>query len=316
MSDAALLVVGVSAAFLAALSAAYGLVVVPRSRRPAQVLQAQLQSAGVQIEALRQDQPFGERVVEPFVTGLSRLIVRLTPAGTRDKTAHKLVLAGSPRGWTAERVLALKGVGSLAGGLLGYFVGVVGSPHLLGIFWVPLLSMIGFLLPGAVLGHAVLARQESIRKVLADTIDLLTISVEAGLSFDAALLHVRRTMRGPLSEEIGRMLHEIQLGVARGEAFRHLAARTEVEELNGFVLSLIQADVFGVTIGSVLRAQSREMRIKRRQHAEERSMKVPVKLLFPMIFCILPALLIVVAGPGIIRIVDTLFGSQGLFTAP
>ncbi len=316
MSDHVYLIVGVTGTFVAALLAGLTFITTSRARRPAQVLQTQLQTAGVDLQALRRDAPFGERVVSPFVGGLSRLIVRLTPAGARDKIAHKLVLAGSPKGWTAERILALKALGALSGALLGYLLGVAGGPHVLGVFWVPVVFLIGFLTPGAVLGQAVLARQERIRRVLPDTIDLLTISVEAGLAFDAELLHVRRTMRGPLSEEIGRMLHEIQLGVGRSDAFRHLSERTEVEELKGFILALIQADVFGVSIGSVLRAQSREMRVKRRQRAEERSMKVPVKLLFPMIFCILPALLIVVAGPGVIRIVHTLGGSGTLFGTP
>jgi tight adherence protein C len=313
MSDSVFLFVGVFGAFVAVLLGGYTVLVSSKAKRPSQVLTAQLQSAGVHVDALHPADPFGERVVTPFVSGLSRLIIRLTPAGARDKVAHKLVLAGSPRGWTAERVLGLKLVGALFGGFLGYAIGAAGDPHLFGVFWIPLVGLIGYLTPGVVLGQAVMTRQDRIRRTLADTIDLLTISVEAGLSFDAALLHVRRTMTGPLSEEIGRMLHEIQLGVGRGDAFRHLSDRTEVEELKAFVLALVQADVFGVSIGGVLRAQSHEMRVKRRQHAEERSMKVPVKLLFPMILCILPALLIVVAGPGVVRIIDTLFGSSSVF---
>jgi tight adherence protein C len=313
MSDHLYLIVGVLGTFVTVIFAGFTLMTSTRAKRPGQVLQAQLQTAGVNVHALRRDAPFGERVVTPFVSGLSRLILRLTPAGARERVEHKLVLAGSPKGWTSERILALKGTGVIAGGVLGYFAGVPAGAHVLGAFWVPLGVGIGFLTPGAVLGQAVIARQERIRRTLPDTIDLLTISVEAGLAFDAALLHVRRTVKGPLSEEIGRMLHEIQLGVGRGDAFRHLSDRTEVEELKGFILALIQADVFGVSIGNVLRAQSHEMRVKRRQRAEERSMKVPVKLLFPMIFCILPALLIVIAGPGVIRIADVLLGSNGLF---
>ena len=143
--------------------------------------------------------------------------------------------------------------------------------------------------------------------MLADTIDLLTISVEAGLAFDAALLHARRSMKGPLSEEIGRMLHEMQLGIKRSEAIRNLSARTNVQELRSFALAMVQADVFGVSVANVLRSQSQELRTKRRQRAEERAMKTPVKLLFPMIGCILPALLVLVVGPGVIRIAHVLF---------
>jgi tight adherence protein C len=146
--------------------------------------------------------------------------------------------------------------------------------------------------------------------MLPDMIDLLTISVEAGLAFDSALLHARRAMRGPLSEEIGRMLHEMQLGAARVDAMRHLAERSSVEELRSFVLAMVQADIFGVSVANVLRAQSQELRTKRRQRAEEKAMKTPVKLLFPMILCILPALLIIVVAPGAIRIFSA-FGPAG-----
>jgi tight adherence protein C len=142
-----------------------------------------------------------------------------------------------------------------------------------------------------------------------DTMDLLTISVEAGLSFDAALAHVRKNVPGPLSDEIGRMLHEMQLGVSRVEAFRHLADRTDVEELKAFVLSMVQADTFGISVGKVLRAQAKELRMKRRQRAEEAAMKVPVKMLFPLIFCILPAMFIVMVGPGVIRIMRAFSGA-------
>jgi tight adherence protein C len=145
--------------------------------------------------------------------------------------------------------------------------------------------------------------------------DLLTISVEAGLGFDAAMLHVRRHTAGPLAQEIGWMLHEMQLGVSRVDAFRHLSERTDVDELKGFVLALIQADVFGVSVANVLRAQSRELRIARRQRAEEKAMKVPVKLLFPMLLCIMPALFVVLVAPGVMRIVETLFGPNGVFNA-
>jgi tight adherence protein C len=162
------------------------------------------------------------------------------------------------------------------------------------------------------LGQAVIRRQESIRRALPDTLDLLSISVEAGLGFDAALMQVSRRVPGPLSQEIGRMMHEMQLGSSRAESFRHLADRVTAEEVRGFVLAMVQADVFGVSIANVLRAQSRELRLRRRQRAEERAMKIPVKLLFPMIFCILPALFVVIVGPGVIQIVDVLFGEGGL----
>jgi tight adherence protein C len=139
--------------------------------------------------------------------------------------------------------------------------------------------------------------------------DLLTISVEAGLGFDAAMAQVVRNVDGPLSQEIARMLHELQLGVSRADAFRKLADRTDVEELRGFVVSMIQANKFGVGVANVLRAQARELRQKRKQRAEQKAMQTPVKILFPLIFCVLPSLFVVVLGPGVIRIFNSFFGS-------
>jgi tight adherence protein C len=169
-------------------------------------------------------------------------------------------------------------------------------------------GMVGYLIPGAGLGQKAINRQEAIQRAMPDTMDLLTIAVEAGLGLDAALAHVRRNVPGPLSDEIGRMLQEVQLGVPRAEAFRNLAARTDVDDLRAFVLAMVQADTFGISIAKVLRSQSKELRMKRRQRAEEKAQKIPVKLLFPMIFCILPSMFIVLLGPGIIRLARTFAG--------
>ena len=132
--------------------------------------------------------------------------------------------------------------------------------------------------------------------------------MEAGLGSDAPLAHVRRHVPGPLSAEIGRMLQEMQLGVTRAAAFRHLAERTSVEELKAFVLAMVQADAYGISIAKVLRAQAKELRIRRRQRAEELAMKVPVKLLFPLIFGFLPAMFVVLVGPGLIRVLHSFLG--------
>ena len=146
-------------------------------------------------------------------------------------------------------------------------------------------------------------RQERIQRELPDALDLLSISVEAGLGFDAALSQVARNTTGPLAEEFFRVLQEMQIGTGRPEAMRALGERTTVSELRGFVTAMVQADAFGVPVANVLRVQAGEMRIKRSQRAEEKAQKVPVKILFPLIFCILPALFIVVIGPAAITIV-------------
>ncbi|MDO8987425.1 MAG: type II secretion system F family protein, partial [Coriobacteriia bacterium] len=137
-----------------------------------------------------------------------------------------------------------------------------------------------------------------------DMLDMLTISVEAGLGFDQAMAKLVRNTTGPLSEEFGRVLQEVQAGVKRTDAMRRLAQRTEVPELNGFIMAIVQADVFGISVSGVLRSQATEMRIKRRQYAEEAAQKAPVKLVFPLVICILPATLIVILGPAIISFVQ------------
>jgi tight adherence protein C len=309
MSDHLFLWVAVAGTFATVLTAGAAWTLSARERRPAEVLEAQLRTAGVPVTGGRPIE-VSRRLVAPTVSALASTALRLTPVGVRDRLAKKLVLAGSPDGWTAERVLAVKGMALLIGLMLGYLFGTLVSIPVVPMLAIPVVGLIGYITPGAVLSQTVLARQEKIRQQLPDTIDLLTISVEAGLSFDAALLHVRRTMRGPLPQEIGRLLHEIQLGVSRSDALRHLAERANVAELKGFVLAMVQADQFGVSVASVLRAQSHELRVRRRQNAEERSLKVPVKLLFPMILCIMPALFIVILAPAAIKIFHILIQGQ------
>jgi len=306
MSEQVYLLVGVFGTFVVVLFAGAMMITVSRGRRSAQVLQGQLESAGIPVAHHGAAASFSERVVAPAVSRFSQASARITPSGLRNGVARRLVLAGSSGRWTAELFLAAQLAATIGAGIGGYLVGMNGERRILGPGWIALLAFVAYIFPVAALDRKAQGRQEHIRRTLADTIDLLTISVEAGLAFDAALLHARRSMKGPLSDEIGRMLHEMQLGVRRTDAMRSLSDRTNVEELRSFVLAMVQADVFGVSISSVLRSQSQELRTKRRQRAEERAMKIPVKLLFPMIACILPALLILVVGPGVIKIARVL----------
>jgi tight adherence protein C len=251
---------------------------------------------------------FGSRVLVPIVGTAGRVARRITPLDTRDRVAKKLLLAGSPAGWDAERVLAFKVIGSVAGILGGFVLSTMLQPApFISIVAIALLAFVGFVLPDSLLNRKVEERQKEILKTLSDTLDLLTISVEAGLSLNAAIAQVVQNVPGVLSSEFARMLQEIQLGVPRSEAFRHLADRTDVEELNGFALAMIQADVFGVSIASVLRTQAQQLRIKRRQAAEAKAQQTPVKIVFPLVLCILPALFVVIVGPGAIQIVTQLF---------
>lgn len=279
-------------------------------KRALRLLESQVggSSAPVNLREQELSKNFGRRVVLPVVGTAGRVARRITPLDTRDRVAKKLLLAGGPAGWDAERVLAFKVIGAVSGVFGGFVLAtMLQAAPFLSIVAIALLAFVGFVLPDSILNRKVNERQTEILRTLSDTLDLLTISVEAGLSLNAAIAQVVQNVPGVLSSEFARMLQEIQLGVPRSEAFRHLADRTDVEELNGFALAMIQADVFGVSIASVLRTQAQQLRIKRRQTAEGKAQQTPVKIVFPLVLCILPALFVVIVGPGAIQIVTQLF---------
>jgi tight adherence protein C len=282
-----------------------------RRRRAVEILQSQVDPVPVaNVREHELARPVVERAVVPLVSAAGRVGRRITPLDVRERLARKLVLAGSPEAWDADRVAAFKVVGLIVGAVggvaLSRFLDLAGLQYFL---LVALATAGGYLLPDVFLNRAAEERQTAIRRALPDTMDLLTISVEAGLGFDAALAQVREHVPGPLSEEIARMLQEVQLGVSRQDAFRHMSERSDVEELQGFVLAMVQADVFGISVSRVLRAQAKELRSRRRQRAERTAMQIPVKILFPMIFCVMPALFVVVIGPGAIQIFENFSGA-------
>jgi tight adherence protein C len=280
--------------------------------RPVAILESQLGQVAEPVD-LRQQELQGsvlDRVLMPAARAAGRKLVRLTPLDLHGKLNEMLVLAGNPPAWDAERVVALKIIGGVGGAIGGILLAGVGSfPVLMKGLVVAVFGLLGYVIPSAQLRSKADGRQKQIQRQLPDVMDLLTISVEAGLGMDAAVAQVVRNVPGPLAEELARLSQEIQIGVSRSDAFRHLGERTSVPELRGFVLAMIQADLFGVSIANVLRAQSRELRQKRRQRAEELAQKIPVKLLFPMIFLVLPSTFIVVLGPGAIQIYQQMFAS-------
>lgn len=252
--------------------------------------------------------PVGMRVVLPGFRRLGEFVRRFTPVGVTERLSKELAYAGSPAGWDAERVLALKIVGIVVLGTMGFAASVILAQSSLRTFGITAVSaVLGWYLPEWVVRSRASQRQTAISRALPDALDLMSITVEAGLGFDAALNRVSREMGGPLGEEFYRVVQEIQLGSARIDAMRGLSDRTNVPSLRDFVLAMIQADIFGISVAKVLAVQANEMRIRRRQDAEERAQKVPVKMIFPLIMCILPATFVVLAGPAVLRIADFFF---------
>lgn len=248
--------------------------------------------------------PLVERAFAPVVLRMGGFLNRFTPAGYLEKIQHKLILAGSPAGVDAPAFVVIKMLLTIVMAILGYFARSVTagqSPmiQLLALFGTPALGFFG---PDAWLTRKIDDRSAAMLRSLPDTLDLLVISVEAGLGFDSALQRVVATVPGPLSEEFFRMLQETRVGVARRDAMRHLIDRTDLEELRSFLLAMMQAEAFGVAVARVLRVQADEMRVKRRQRAQEKAFAAPVKIVFPLVFCIFPSLFIVLLGPAGIQI--------------
>jgi tight adherence protein C len=253
-------------------------------------------------EVGKSDLPASERLLMPVFDKTRRLAYKLTPAGTADGFTRRLDLAGNPGSWTAERMMGAKGAGLMVGALLGLLFGHF-SVH--GFFFAIAAGAFGFFLPDLLLYNTGAKRQQELQRGLADALDMLTVCVQAGQGFDSALLQVARATEGPVAGEFARVLSEIQIGKSRGQAFSSLAERTSVPEVRNFVSALVQADRLGLPIANVLKEQSVQMRLVRRQRAEEKAQKVPIKILFPMLLCIFPALFIVIIGPGAIRMIDT-----------
>lgn len=247
------------------------------------------------------DKSASERAVQPAVRALARRARRVTPVGMVESLEHKLVLAGVSE-WGIERVLAAKLALGLAGGAMLMLMWVDGGSTMT-LLSGALFTGVGWFAPDAVISGRVQKRQQAIERELPDTLDQITISVEAGLGFEASLARVAQTGTGPLAHEIARTLQDIQLGVPRREALDKLVKRTEVADLMRFVNAIRQAEGYGIPIAQVLRVQSAELRDKRKQRAEERAMKIPVKIVFPVVFCIFPTLLTVIVGPAAIRFI-------------
>jgi tight adherence protein C len=300
-----MLPLAVIAIFITATVLAYAAAIKADERlsvRAARVRLGDYESPAVKREQDLRD-PFAERVLEPVAMFVVVTMKRLLPTDYLDKLRHKLVLAGRGQPEEIDRFLVVR------------LLSVVAIPVLWLVVWkltslsgLTLLAVIAFIgIAGAVgpdawLNRVLADRQLAMRRKLPDVLDLLTISVEAGLGFEQALARTVTMVPGPLSEEFSRMLGEMRAGSSRADALHALDARTALPELRSFVLALLQADAFGVSVGAILRSQAAEMRVRRHQLAQEMAQKAPVKMLFPMVFCIMPALFVVIAGPAVLGI--------------
>jgi tight adherence protein C len=293
--------------------AAVGAVLVANAVRQPQV-DAEAVLAELATEPLTLDEfttrlrePIVARLLRPLAGSLGELIAGLVPRRRADQLRHRLLVAGMSTKVGPEEFVVMQGVGLGAGVLIGLLLGKMAGYTGFGLVRMAgILAAMGLFAPVAWLRRKQDERQASIRRDLPDVLDLLAISVEAGVGFEGAVEVVTRHFDSPLATEFGRMLQEMELGLPRREALQNLKRRTEVSELSNFVLVLVQADALGMPIGRVLRTQATEMRLKRRQWAREKAARLPVKILMPLTLFILPALFVVILGPAAMSIANNL----------
>jgi tight adherence protein C len=262
--------------------------------------------------------PLSERVIRPVLLQLSRLIAQMTPQGQTDTLQQRLDAAGNPPYLGVKEFLGLRvlsAAGGFFGALLLYKIMLTVSVPI-ALICAFLLLVMGVLLPDYLLQQAIGRRQYQIRKSLPDILDLLIVSVEAGLGFDGAMARVVEKMKGPFPQELCRVLQEMQVGKARSPALKDMAARVQVQEVSTFVAAIYQADQLGVSMAKVLHVQADTMRVARSQRIREMAAKLPVKMLFPLILFIFPAIFVIIIGPGVMSIMDAFGLSGGVGGAP
>ena len=256
------------------------------------------------IEDIELSLPITDRIFVPILRRLSDIVTRLTPQSMLENTSHRLELAGSPGNISAAEFWVIRGVTTIGLGLLIYFfLGRYGDTSSgRRVLYTFIVAVMGFWLPSMYLSSTIRRRQEAIIKKFPDALDLMSICVDAGLPFDGAMARVHEKWDDPLAEEFGRVIYEVQLGKSRRQALRDMAARMDVNDVSSFVAAILQAEHLGVSIGKVLRIQSEQMRIRRRQRAEEKAHQAPIKMLFPLVFLIFPSMFIVLLGPAALQI--------------
>jgi tight adherence protein C len=246
--------------------------------------------------------PFSERVALPLIRGIAGVLNRLTPQRNVENVKRQLELAGNPNNWSAADFLGVRGLAAIVTLVIVVILTMLlrPPPPQNFLFW-GLGLVLGFYLPAFWLTSKIRARQHDIQRALPDALDLLTISVEAGLGFDAAMAKVVEKADNELSRAFGRAAAEVRLGKLRREALRDMANRCDVPDMTNFIAAVIQADQLGVSLAKVLRIQSEQMRVKRRQRAEELANQAPVKMVIPLVFLVFPSILIVLLGPAVLQ---------------
>jgi tight adherence protein C len=262
----------------------------------------------IDLESIEMSQPFTERVILPIARKLGEFAIRFTPQNWLASISRKLELAGSPSKLDPSMYLSLQFICAAGLGVLMIVVtSVLFEGFSLGekFLYSTLGFLLGFFLPQIYLSSLITKRQKSVRHSLPDAMDLLTICVEAGLGFDAAMVKVAEKWDSPLSKGFARVIQEIQLGKLRREALRDMANNIDIPEMTSFVAVVIQSEMLGVSMAKVLRVQSDQMRVKRRQLAEEEAHKAPIKMLIPMVLLIFPSLMIVLFTPAILSVMQS-----------
>jgi tight adherence protein C len=243
---------------------------------------------------------FRERVMSPLTTQVARLMFKVNPKATTESVSRKLMAAGM-RNTSPNGFIASQGICALAAAFVGLLLFGVVKPSAAPIFAL-LMGVLGFMGPGFVLGSKVRARQAAVAAELPDALDLLSVSVEAGMGFDGAVQKLTEHMDGPLIEEFELALGEMRIGEGRQEALKKMADRSASQEMASFVRAIIQADQLGISLGRILRIQAGDTRLKRQLLAEEKAMKAPIKMLFPTVAFIFPAMFIVILGPAFLNL--------------
>ncbi|MGZ3584205.1 MAG: type II secretion system F family protein [Ktedonobacterales bacterium] len=290
-------------AFLGVLLAMMG-VAMPARRDPIEERLIQATQRSRTLEEIEMQAPFVERFFKPLSSQMAKVMSRLTPASALENTQKQLMYAGLSQRTQVSDYMGMKGLATVVGVGLAFGLGLRFNVNIIALFFfIIVLGALGYFGPDLWLRGQISQRKLAVARALPDAIDLLTISVEAGLGFDQALARVVSKSDNALTREFARVIQEMRIGVARRDALRALVERTGVEDLSSFISAIIQAEQLGASVANVLRIQAVEMRVRRRQYAERQAQLAPIKMLFPMAFLIFPPIFIVVLGPAIPNIV-------------